>query len=148
VFRDQVPVLLFGVDRFLPPFFAMDSFVFSTFLNPQNAVVTEPLYVLSTTYHPKFPYALQYNLNLEREIASGMILSAGYFGARGNHLPREAEENPFEATLGHRFNPNLPSPSLTVLTDAQSFYNSFQLSISQQHAHNVSWQASYISHIP
>ena len=36
---------------------------------------------------------------------------------------------------------------LTVLTDAQSFYNSFQLSVSGQRAHKVSWQASYtLSH--
>jgi hypothetical protein len=147
IFRDQLPVLLFGVDRFLPPFFGIDSFVFPSFLNPQNALLTQPLYVVSTTYHPKFPYALQYNLNLQREIVPGTILSAGYFGARGNHLPREAEQNPFEPTLGHRYNPNLPSPLLTVLTDAQSFYNSFQLSISQKHTHNLSWQAFYtLSH--
>src|SRR5262244_1488140 len=147
IFRDQLPVLLFGVDRFLPPFFGLDSFVFPSFLNPQNAALTQPLYVLSTTYHPKFPYALQYNLNLEREIASGTILSAGYFGARGNHLPREAEQNPFEPALGHRYNPNLPSPLLAVLTDGQSFYNSLQLSISQNHAHNLSWQTFYtLSH--
>ncbi|HST10115.1 MAG TPA: TonB-dependent receptor [Terriglobales bacterium] len=147
IFRDQLPVLLFGVDRFLPPFFGLNSFVFPSFLNPQNALLTQPLYILSTTYHPKFPYALQYNLNLEREIAPGTILRAGYFGARGNHLPREAEQNPFDPALGHRYNPNLPSPLLTVLTDAQSFYNSFQLSVSKYYAHNFSWQASYtLSH--
>jgi len=143
IFRDQLPVLLFGVNRFLPPFFALDSFVFPTFLDPQNALLTQPLYVLSTTYHPKFPSALQYNLHMEREIAPGTILSAGYFGARGNHLPREAEQNPFQPASGHRYNPNLPSPLLAVLTDAQSFYNSFQLSISQKRAHNLSWQAFY-----
>src|SRR5713226_4409804 len=143
VFRDQLPVLLFGVDRFLPPFFGLDSFVFPSFLNPQNALVTQPIYVLSTTYHPKFPYTLQYNLNLQREIAPGTILSVGYFGARGNHLTRQAEQNPFEPALGHRFNPNLPSPLLAVLTDAQSFYNSFQFSVSQQYTHHVSWQAFY-----
>lgn len=147
IFRDQLPVLLFGVDRFLPPFFGLESFVFPSFLNPQNAALTQPLYVVSTTYHLKFPYALQYNLNLQREIEPGTILSAGYFGARGNHLPREAEQNPFEPVLGHRYNPNLPSPLLAVLTDAQSFYNSFQLSISQKHSHNLSWQAFYtLSH--
>jgi hypothetical protein len=143
IFRDQLPVLLFGVNRFLPPFFALYSFVFPTFLNPQSAALTQPLYVLSTTYHPKFPYALQYNLNGEREIAPGTILSAGYFGARSNHLPREAEQNPFQPASGHRYNPNLPSPLLAVLTDAQSFYNSFQLSISQRRAHSLSWQAFY-----
>jgi len=143
IFRDRLPVLLFGVDRLLPPFFGIDSFVFPSFLNPQNALLTQPIYVLSTTYHPKFPYALQYNLNLEREISPGAILSVGYFGARGNHLTRQAEQNPFEPTLGHRFNPNLPSPLLSVLTDAQSFYNSFQFSFSQQSTHHLSWQAYY-----
>ena len=143
VFRDQLPFILFGVDRFLPPFFGINSYVFPSFLNPQNALLTQPLYVIQTTYHPKLPYALQYNLNLEREIAPGTILTAGYFGARGNHLPREAEQNPFEPALGHRHNPNLPSPLLMVLTDAQSFYNSFQLSVSHQYAHNISWQAFY-----
>ena len=143
IFRDQLPALLFGVDRFLPPFFALDSFAFPSFLNPQNAVLTQPLYVYSMTYHPKFSYALQYNLNLEREIAPGTILTAGYFGARGNHLAREVEQNPFEPALGHRYNPNLPSPLLADLTDAQSFYNSFQLSVSKHYAHNLSWQAFY-----
>jgi Carboxypeptidase regulatory-like domain/TonB dependent receptor len=143
IFRDQLPLILFGIDRFLPPFFDVNSFVLPSFLNPQSAFITEPLYVIQATYHPKFPYALQYNLNLERQIAPGTILSAGYFGARGNHLPREVEQNPFEPALGHRYNPNLPSPLLEVLTDAQSFYNSFQLSVSKHSAHNLSWQAFY-----
>jgi hypothetical protein len=147
IFRDQLPVLLFGIDRFLPPFFSINSYVFPDFLSPQKALLTQPLYVIQMTYHPKLPYVLQYNLNLEREIAPGTILTAGYFGARGNHLPREIEQNPFEPALGHRYNPNLPSPLLMVLTDAQSFYNSFQLSVSKHHAHNVSWQAFYtLSH--
>jgi hypothetical protein len=143
IFRDQLPGILYGVDRFLPPFFGINAYVFPTFPNPQNAVLTQPIEPIETTYHPKFPYALQYNLNLEREIAPGTILSAGYFGARGNHLTREAEQNPFEPALGHRYNPNLPSPLQTILTDAQSFYNSFQLSVSNHSAKNLSWQAFY-----
>jgi hypothetical protein len=143
IFRDQLPFILFGVDRFLPPFFSINSYVFPSFRNPQTALLTQPLYVFQMTYHPKFPYAWQYNLDLEREIAPGTVLTAGYLGARGNHLPREVEANPFEPALGHRMNPNLPSPLLEDLTDAQSFYNSFQLSVSQQHAHNISWQAFY-----
>ena len=147
IFRDQLPAILFGVDRFLPPFFGITSFVFPSFLSPQNALLTQPIYVLATTYHPKFPYALQYHVNLEREIAPDTILSAGYFGARGNHLPREVEANPFEPASGHRYNPNMTSPLLAELTDAQSFYNSFQLSASKQFGHSVSWQAFYtLSH--
>jgi hypothetical protein len=62
---------------------------------------------------------------------------------RGNHLTGFAEQNPFEPVLGHRYNPNLTSPLLMVLTDAQSFYNSFQVSVSRCYAHNLFWQASY-----
>ena len=72
-----------------------------------------------------------------------MILSAGYVGARGNHLPREVEENPYELSLGRRYNPNLSSPLLTESTDAESFYNSLQLSISKRLSHGLSWQAFY-----
>src|SRR5580700_6398480 len=143
IYRDQLPALVFGFERFLPPFFGLEEFVFPQFLNPQNAVETQALDAFAPTYYPKFPYALQYNLNVERELAQGMIFSAGYFGTRGNHLTREAEENPFEPALGHRYNPNLTSPLQTILTDAQSFYNSFQASVSKRYAHNFSWQASY-----
>jgi Carboxypeptidase regulatory-like domain/TonB dependent receptor len=143
IFRDQLPFILFGIDRALRPFYDINSYVFPSFLNPQRALLTQPLSVLQMTYHPKFPYVLQYNLNLQREIAQGAILGAGYFGARGNHLPRETEQNPFEPAVGHRYNPNLSSPLLEDLTDAQSFYNSFQMSVSKHYSHNLSWQASY-----
>ena len=143
IFHDQLPVILFGVDRLLPPFFSLNSFVLPTFLNPHNAYITQPIYVFATTYHPKVPSALQYNLNVEREIAPGTVLAAGYAGARANHLTRETEQNPFLPGLGRRYNPNLPSPLLTELTDGQSFYNSLQLSLSKQYAHNLSWQAFY-----
>src|SRR5580700_6317909 len=143
IYRDQFPAFMFGVDRALPPFFGPKEFVFPQFLNPQNALMTQPLDPFATIYHPKFPCALEYNLNVERELSAGMILTVGYFGARGNHLTREAEQNPFELATGQRYNPSLPSPLLTVLTDAQSFYNSFQVSVSKRYAHRFFWQVSY-----
>src|SRR5271170_5208392 len=143
IYRDQLQAIVFELDRFLPPFFGLEEFVFPQFLNPQNAVEAQPLDIFATSYHPKFPYALEYNLNVERELARGMILSAGYFGSRGNHLTREVEENPFEVASGTRYNPNLGSPLLTDLTDAQSFYNSFQISVSKHYAHSLSWQFAY-----
>lgn len=143
IYRDQIAALVFGVDRVLPPFFDIDEFVFPQFLNPQNAVETLQLDGFSTTYHPKFPYVMQYNLNLERQLAPGMILTAGYFGARGNHLTREAEQNPYDPALGHRYNPNLAAPLETVLTDAQSFYNSGQISVSKRSTRSLLWQTSY-----
>src|SRR5580698_2906548 len=43
IYRDQLPALVFGFERFLPPFFGLEEFVFPRFLNPQNAVETQPL---------------------------------------------------------------------------------------------------------
>jgi hypothetical protein len=143
IYRDQIPAMAFGLDRLLPPFFDLEEFVFPQFLNPQHAPVTEPLDPFAMTYYPKFPYVMQYNLNVERELAQGMILTAGYFGTRGNHLTRQGEQNPFEPASGHRYNPNLPSPVTTILTDAQSFYNSGQVSVSKRYSHSLFWQASY-----
>jgi Carboxypeptidase regulatory-like domain len=143
IYRDQIPAMAYGLDRLLPPFFDLEEFVFPQFLNPQNAAVTQPLDPFAMTYYPKFPYVMQYNLNVERELAQGMILTAGYFGTRGNHLTRQGEQNPFEPALGHRYNPNLPSPVTTILTDAQSFYNSGQVSVSKRYTHDLFWQASY-----
>ena len=143
IYRDQLPAIVYDIERLLPPFFSVEEFVLPQFLNPQNAALTEPLDASVVTYHPKFPYALEYNLNVQRELAHGMILSAGYFGTRGNHLTREAEENPFEPALGHRYNPNLASPLAADLTDGQSFYNSLQVSVSKRYAHSLSWQFSY-----
>ena len=111
IFRDQLPVLLFGVDRFLPPFFGIESFVFPSFLNPQNSFLTQPIYGFSTTYNPKFPYALQYNLNLEQEIAPGTILRrADFVGCARQSPPARLTRTLSQPALGHRYNPNLPSP--------------------------------------
>src|SRR5215469_3414485 len=38
IFRDQLPVIVFGAERFLSPFFGVNSFVFPEFLNPKNAL--------------------------------------------------------------------------------------------------------------
>ena len=143
IYRDRLPAIVFDIERLLPPFFGVEEFVFPQFLNPLNAALTQPLDASVVTYHPKFPYALEYNLNVERELGRGMVLSAGYFGARGNHLTREAEENPFEPAFGHRYNPNLASPLAADLTDGQSFYNSFQASVSKRFGHNLFGQVSY-----
>jgi hypothetical protein len=94
IYRDQLPAILFGLDRFLPPFFGIEEFVFPKFLNPQNALLTQPLDTFATTYYPKFPYALQYNLNVERELAQGMILSAGTLAGSAITSPAKPRRTP------------------------------------------------------
>lgn len=40
------------------------------------------------------PYMIQYNLNVQREIAPNTVLNVGYIGSRGLHLLTETENNP------------------------------------------------------
>src|SRR5580692_1297105 len=42
IYRDQLPAVLLGVDRLLPPFFGLEEFVFPQFLNPKSAALTQP----------------------------------------------------------------------------------------------------------
>jgi carboxypeptidase family protein/TonB-dependent receptor-like protein len=45
-------------------------------------------------YAPSTPYMIQYNLNVQREIAADTVLSVGYVGSRGLHLLTGQEANP------------------------------------------------------
>jgi hypothetical protein len=45
-------------------------------------------------YANSTPYVLPYNLNIQRELSRGMILTVGYVGSRGLHLITQQEANP------------------------------------------------------
>ncbi len=40
------------------------------------------------------PYVIQYNVNIQRQIAGGIVLSAGYLGSQSSHLLTQIEVNP------------------------------------------------------
>ncbi len=147
--RDQLWSNLYFDVRFYPPFYRALLVILPNFLTPPTSVsaVTGPISPsvigsFGITYRPDFPYYMQYNLNVEQELAKDLVLQVAYVGSRGNHLPRTGEANPFVASLGHNINPNFGSIPLLV-TDAQSFYNSGQLSLQKRFSRGVSFQASY-----
>src|ERR1700728_4342803 len=57
IFRDELPAIVFGIDRALAPFFGLEEFIFPQFLNPQDAPQTQPLDAFAAAYRPKVPYA-------------------------------------------------------------------------------------------
>ena len=104
--------------------------------------------------HTKTPMVLRYNFSIQQELAGGWRLLAGYVGARGNHLLRRYEANlypiPEVRTDGSVYFPSNAGPvnpafgALSMIsTDAQSFYNSLQLSASKSLSRGLSLQASY-----
>jgi hypothetical protein len=107
------------------------------------------------------PYVIQYNLNVERQIAENTVLTVGYVGSRGVHLLTEREDNPPSVTtdaagVQHfgtispagavvdnvRLNPNLGSfPDMIPTTLLR--YNSLQTSFDRRFSRQFSAQVAY-----
>lgn len=102
------------------------------------------------------PYMMQYNLNIQREIFGGTVLSVGYVGSKGVNLITGSEQNPVpysidsngvyhfvRSTVGsQRTNPALGGFSLGV-NGTNSRYDSLQASLNRRFARNVEAQVSY-----
>jgi len=147
--RDQIWANLYFDARFYEPYYRALLYILPNFQAPplsvsQLAGAGGPPSVIGSfgiTYRPDFPYYLEYNLNVQRELTPNVLLQVAYVGSRGNHLPRTGEVNPAGAN-GVRLNPNFGSIPL-LSTDAQSFYNSGQLSLQKRFSSGLSFQASY-----
>ena len=104
--------------------------------------------------HMTSPIVLRYNVAIQQSLAGGWRLQASYVGARGNHLYRGYETNLYPVPItrpdGSLFFPPNEGPinpafgSISVTTsDAQSFYNSLQLSASRSFSRGISLRANY-----
>jgi hypothetical protein len=143
IFYDQIYGNLYGNDRFFPPFYGGLQVLSPPFLNPLAGSAPAAASIpTSLTYYPKWPTVYQYNLNLQREITSSSVVKVAYVGARGNHLIRLVDENPFNVALGARPNSNFGS-LFRYETDAQSFYNAMQASWEQRLKNGLTFQANY-----
>ena len=121
--------------------------------------------------HTVAPSVLRYSFELQQPLPGGWQLSGAYVGARGDHLLRSYEVNliPFPILRADgslcfppdaAVNPGTPdcpavptrdagpvNPALGSVTimssDAQSFYNSFRLSVSKSVGSGLSLRSSY-----
>ena len=127
----------------------------------------EPLSI--NVINPNFtaPYAMNFNLNVQREIPFNMILQVGYVGALGRHLELTYEGNPISpqgtatcaitpacvqnrATQHTSYSSNaLYAPGSifasvgTQATEGVSNYNSLQVTLRKTVSHGLSFQANY-----
>ena len=104
----------------------------------------------------KTPYMMQYNLNIQREILQGTVLSVGYVGSRGVNLITGSEQNPVPYTVDSngvyhftrnpagsgRINPALAGFSLGV-NGTNSRYDSLQAALNRRLTQNLQAQVSY-----
>ncbi|MFL6231475.1 MAG: TonB-dependent receptor domain-containing protein [Pyrinomonadaceae bacterium] len=99
------------------------------------------------------PYVNVYNLNLQRELWWGTVVTAGYAGSRGVHLLRSGDVNiavPQILPSGVIFFPaNAPRQNTAFSTieqktsDGNSWYNAGILEIRKRWSHGFDFQSSY-----
>jgi len=98
------------------------------------------------------PYIVQYNFSVQRALPGNVDVTVGYAGSHGVHLIRLGDANlapetivngrkVYQPALGRR-NPNFTGVWQRV-TDAQSFYNSLQLSAIRRFSNGFRAQMSY-----
>ncbi len=118
--------------------------------------------------NPNFtdPYSMNFNLNVQRELPSSMILQVGYVGALGRHLEMVYEGNPISPSgqaacvadskcVGDAFQGlDFPSHSLyapgdvflsvgTQATRGTSEYHSLQISLNKRLSHGLQFLGAY-----
>ncbi|MBI4464995.1 MAG: TonB-dependent receptor, partial [Acidobacteria bacterium] len=104
--------------------------------------------------HMRNPQVLRYNLTLQHSLPAGGNLRMSYVGARGNHLFRGYESNLYPPAtsrpddslyLPPNAGPLNPAFGLigVVSSDAQSFYNAFQIAANLSPRRGLSAQANY-----
>ena len=103
------------------------------------------------------PHMLHYNLGVQREVMSNLVLSVGYAGSRGLNLVRGGNvnaPNPQILPDGRRFFPNpvrgvLPrrNPNLSTIdlkrADGNSWYNALNLSLDKRFSHGLEIHSRY-----
>jgi hypothetical protein len=104
------------------------------------------------------PYSQNWNLSIERTVASDYLLDVRYVGNKGTHLPRFIEGNP--SIYGPGVTPNNNSRirmyttcnsaglcdygSVGLLADnSSSTYHALEAAFSRQYSHGLSFLASY-----
>jgi hypothetical protein len=89
------------------------------------------------------PYSMNYQLNVQRQLAAGMMFEVGYVGVRGVKFPLHRLFNLPDRTTGVRPNPNLIPGGYYVDNSENSNYNSLQMSFRKRFAKNLSYDFHY-----
>ena len=104
-------------------------------LNPKSSVT-------SVTKDLVSPYAIEYNLGIERELPGSIGVSATYVGTRGVKLFANQQYNSFDPNTGLRFNPKRGSIAARG-NFADSNYNGLEVGLRRNFSHGIAVYASY-----
>jgi len=85
------------------------------------------------------PYVFQYNLSLERQVAAGMVVQAGFVGYSARKLTGLVDQNPYvPGTNTRMYNTDQSNPTFSYLDEFQNIgkadYNALQASLTKRFA--------------
>ncbi len=156
VFHDEIlPKYYFFSGSLNPPFTTRTSLVNPPFPNvianfDSDAYIRAQLQTVN--FDLQTPYIMQFNASVQQALGGAWDVMAGYVGSRGRNLLRLGDANlapetivngvkTYQPQLGRR-NPNFAG-IWQRMTDAQSFYDSLQLSVNRKYADGWRAQVSY-----
>jgi outer membrane receptor protein involved in Fe transport len=156
LFYDEIlPKYYFFSGSLNPPFTTRTTIVNPPFPNVvanfnSNAPIRAQLQTVN--YDLQTPFITQYNVGVQRALRGDWDVFVGYVGSRGRNLIRLGDANlapetivngvkTYQPLLGRR-NPNF-GPVFQRVTDAQSFYDSMQISAMKRYSHGLRAQVSY-----
>lgn len=155
IFHNPLVVNMFGNSRLVPPFVRQVVIALPSFPDPLAAGRTPAQSTTgqSISYQLSQPYAQEWNLQWEQQIAADVVAKAAYVGNRSLHLIRSLEANsatPAVLPDGRKFfapgvarrNPNF-GPIRGRSSDGNSWYNALQLSLERRYRTGWMVQASY-----
>jgi len=101
----------------------------STFPNIGPTTLNTGLLIKTMASNLHNPLTQQWNVNIQRELPLGLVITAAYVGTRGEHLFANTEFNP--GVFGVRANPNFGEVEVRT-NGGDSFYNSGQLEVERK----------------
>ena len=132
-----------------------------------NFLANGPLTLSTASPNLTSPYAMNFNLNVQRELPGAMVLQVGYVGSLGRHLELSYEGNPITPAgasacladpncVANRSSLQIYSPSSTEYVPGNilqsvgvqstlgvSSYSSLQASLNKRFNHGLSFLAAY-----
>lgn len=103
--------------------------------NPQANISTMASNILN-------PLTYQWNLDIQRELPGGFILTTAYVGTRGEHLFGNQEYNPVNPATGQRLNPGF-GDVLVRDNAGDSNYHSGQVTLDRKFSHGLLLRGAY-----
>ena len=160
VFHNPVAPRTYASGYYFNPPYSFTVAVFPAFPTP-TFVAPLPSQSNAVNYDtPSTPYQMQWNLNVQRQVAEATILTVGYVGSRGVHLFYQKDQNPPIPSIGPNGKPVLGvlspfgivsnprmNPAMGPYNGAEpqgnSVYHSMQMNLNRRFSHSVQGQVSY-----